>query len=267
MPSAGPARGARARAPLRSGRAGRAPGHRSAAERTCRPRAGSSEVVGPRIGLARPADSGVGGGREFTVPAGAEQRPIEEDASTDVGVDQSLAPARRVLPRRVRLRPNQELEEAEPAAAQRQRARCHRHENGERCEQWSPAELATGAARDDGTGGEIEAEQARERGPERYRQAAGNERGERERGGDDRFARRAMRARRRSRTSRARPVVLPRKDGVGLPRSTNWTTPMPPPRRRARRGCRRASRFGQRARGAWRPRRSGWPARRASRRR
>ena len=58
--------------------------------------------------------------RQLAVPAGAEERVVEEDAAADVDVDQPLAPARGVLPGVLRLSRGAErtLEEAELAAAE-----------------------------------------------------------------------------------------------------------------------------------------------------
>ena len=159
--------------------------------------------------------------RQLAVPPGAEQRAVEKDAAADVRVDQALAPARRVLARALRLGAEPLLEEAELAAAERERPRRHDDRDRERGEDALPggAIRRASASADHGT---------RPRGRGRAGSRA-TRRAIAEAAGDDRDERRS-RARRRARGRRARPTtsaIVASAARSCSPRNEPWRPPAP----------------------------------------
>ena len=115
------------------------------------------------------------------VPAGAEDRLVEEDAASDVGEDQALAPARGVLPGMLRRRPEPRLEKAEIASSERDRAGGGDARDRQRYDRRRPAEIAAATRQDEhDERGEVDADQAREGGAENRPDHADHEPSDRE---------------------------------------------------------------------------------------
>ena len=119
--------------------------------------------------------------RQFPLPAGAEERPVEEDPAPDVGVDQSLAPARGVLGRSLGRRAEPGLEEAEVALPHRERA-CRRHrDDGDGQKRRPEPELVPAVGdRHNHCRSKIETEQTRKRRSEHDADDPRDESGDRE---------------------------------------------------------------------------------------
>ena len=200
---------------------------------------GRREVARRLVGeaLAR-----VGDDSARTRPAAARRaspcraRAVEEDPAADVGVDQALAPARRVLARPLGSGAEPLLQEAELAAAQRRASRPSPTTATASVRAAAPSRRSRGARarararrRD-----EVEAEQARERGAERSTPSdAGDDADHRDRTRLPRRANDSARARRRAPASRAPPrSCSPEERRLAAAARRRRTRPRPRRRRR-----------------------------------